>query len=130
MNGELSAPPGLCIRQTERRGRGVFAARPFAVGEVIERAPVLVIPRAQVAALRGTLLDSYWFWWDEEHNACALGCGSLYNHDCPANAAFARDIAVAAIVFTAVRAIAIGEEITINYGGAPDDPASVWFDLV
>jgi uncharacterized protein len=124
-----TSPPGLAVRMTAARGRGVFATRAFASGEVIECAPVIVIPREQVAALRGTLLDDYWFWWDEQHNACALGCGSLYNHAAPANARFERDRDAGVLVFTAVREIAAGDEITINYHGDPDDPSSVWFDL-
>lgn len=116
------------MAESPGRGRGVFAARAFAAGEVLERAPVIVFPRADVRPLAGTLLDDYWFWWDEDHNAAALGCGSLYNHDCPANARYERDPATRTLTFVAVRAIDAGEEITINYGGAPDAAASVWFD--
>lgn len=107
----------------------MFATRAFAVGERIERAPVLVVPRTDVAPLRGTLLDDYWFAWDSAHVACGLGWASLYNHACPANAAFTLVPAARAIDFTAVRPIAAGEEITINYQGAPDDPTPVWFPL-
>lgn len=124
---EPSAPPGLCVRDSPGRGRGVFATRAFAVGEVIERAPVIVFPRADVRPLAGTLLDSYWFWWDDEHNAAALGCGALYNHECPANARFVREATTRTLVFVAVRAIRCGDEITINYGGDPDEPSPVWF---
>lgn len=124
-----STPPGLRVGSSPGRGRGVFAARAFAADEVIERAPVIVFPRADVRPLAGTLLDDYWFWWDDEHNAAALGCGSLYNHDCPANARFERDRDGRMLVFTAARAIAVGEEITINYGGAPAAENAVWFDV-
>jgi|RhiMethySRZTD1v2_1073278.scaffolds.fasta_scaffold2082937_1 SET domain-containing protein len=127
---EPTVPPGLRIGPSPGRGRGVFATRAFAAGEVIERAPVLVFPRADVRPLAGTLLDHYWFWWDDAHNAVSFGCGSLYNHDSPANARFVRDAVRQVIVFVAVRAIASGEEITINYGGDPYGPASVWFDVM
>ena len=86
-----SSPAGLRIGETPARGRGVFAARRFAAGEVIERAPVIVFSRAIVQPLAGTRLDDYWFWWDETHNCLGLGCASLYNHAAPANARFARD---------------------------------------
>lgn len=125
---EASAPPGLRVGESPGRGRGVFAARAFAVGEVIERAPVIVFPRAEVRPLRGTLLDDYWFWWDDVHNAAALGCGSLYNHACPANARYECEPTTRTLVFTAARAIACGEEITINYGSHPEDARPVWFD--
>ncbi len=129
MHHECTVPAGLRIAEIAGRGRGVTAALPFAAGEVIELAPVLVVPRADAALLQGRLLDSYWFWWDAGHNALGLGCASLYNHACPANARFERDLAGPALTFTAVRDIAVGEEITINYHGEPDDPSSVWFDL-
>jgi SET domain-containing protein len=125
---EPSAPPGLCVRSSPGRGRGVFALRAFAPGDVVERAPVVVFPRVLVSGLGGTVLDDYWFWWDDACNALALGCGSLYNHACPANARFERDFAGRLLVFVAVRAIAPGDEVTINYGGDPDEPAPVWFE--
>ena len=127
MSNEPSAPPGLRIATTAARGRGVFAARAFRRDEVIERAPVIVFPRSDVRALQGTLLDDYWFWWDEVHNAAALGCGSLYNHACPANARYHRELVARMLVFVAVRDIAAGDEITINYNGASDDGSPVWF---
>ncbi|MBL9077169.1 MAG: SET domain-containing protein-lysine N-methyltransferase [Planctomycetes bacterium] len=126
---EPSTPPGLRVVELPGRGRGVAAARAFAAGDRIECAPVVVVPSADAALLRGRLLDSYWFWWDPEHRAVGLGLASLYNHGCPANARFDRDLAARVLVFTAVRPIAAGDEITINYHGDPDDPSSVWFDL-
>lgn len=126
---ECTAPIGLHIAEIPGRGRGVLAARAFAAGERIECAPVVVLPSVDSALLQGRLLDSYWFWWDAEHRALGLGCASLYNHACPANARFERDAAARTLTFTAVRNIAAGQEITINYHGEPDDASSVWFDL-
>jgi hypothetical protein len=122
-------PHGVRVVELPGRGRGLVAARAFAEGELIERAPVIVVPRGDVAPLRGTLLDDYWFWWDEQHVACALGWVSLYNHACPANATFACELAMRTIAIRAVAAIAAGDEITINYHGAPDDARPVWFAL-
>ena len=126
----MSVSPGLRVGEAAGRGRGVFAARAFRAGDVIERAPVVVFPRALVRPLEGSVLDSYWFWWDEQHNAMGLGCASLYNHACPANARFERDIAAQQLVFVAVREIAAGEEITVNYHGDPEDPSPTWFPVV
>ena len=129
-SGAPSAPPGLRITTTSGRGRGVFATRAFAPGELLERAAVIVFERALTAQLRGTVLDDYWFWWDDAHNAFALGCGSLYNHAAPANARYVVEPASRTLAFSAVRAIAAGEEVTINYHGEPDDPTPVWFTAV
>lgn len=125
---EPTAPPGLRVCESSGRGRGVFAARAFRAGEVLERAPVVVFPREVVRLVQGTRLDDYWFWWDDEHLGLALGCGSLYNHRCPANARFVRDKASNLMTYVAARDIAAGEEVTINYNGEPDDPAPVWFE--
>ena len=122
-----SPPVGLRIVELPGRGRGVLAARAFRRGEVLEQAPVLVVPRAVLQPLRGTLLDDYWFWWDVDHNACALGWASLYNHACPANASFRLERPARVIVFEAVDDIDAGDEVTINYHGEPGDPSPVWF---
>jgi uncharacterized protein len=126
---ECTVAAGLRVAEIPGRGRGVLAARSFAAGERIECAPVLVVPRADAALLQGRLLDSYWFWWDADHNALGLGCASLYNHSCPANARFERDLEARTLTVTAACDIAAGQEITINYHGDPDDASSVWFDL-
>ena len=121
-----SAPPGLRIGASPGRGRGVFAAHPFAPGELLERAAAIVFPRGIVAPLRGTLLDDYWFAWDACSLAAVLGCGSLYNHACPANARFVVEPESRTVAFLAVRSIAAGDEVTVNYHGDPDDPPSVF----
>ncbi len=32
-------------------------------------------------------------------------------------------------IFTALRDIAPGEEITVNYNGSPEDQSAVWFEV-
>jgi SET domain-containing protein len=128
-SAEPTPPRGVRVAELPGRGRGVVAVRTFAAGDVVERAPVIVVPRADVAPLRGTLLDDYWFWWDDGHVACALGWASLYNHACPANATFARDERTRTLLITAARPIAAGDEVTINYHGEPGDARPVWFTL-
>ena len=88
---EPTAPAGLRIAVSPGRGRGVFATRTFEIGDLIERAAAIPFARELVAPLRATLLDDYWFWWDDAHNAVVLGCGTLYNHACPANARYATE---------------------------------------
>ncbi|MBL8733162.1 MAG: SET domain-containing protein-lysine N-methyltransferase [Planctomycetes bacterium] len=128
--GQPPLPPGgVEVRDTPGRGRGVFATRRFHQGEVIERAPVIVVPRSLIAPLKGSLLDDYWFQWGEHDGAYALGWASLYNHRCPSNATFTCDHAARTVVISTVRDIAPGEEILINYHGTPDDPDPLWFPI-
>jgi hypothetical protein len=122
-----SNPVGLRVIHSNGRGRGLAATRAFRRGEVLERAPVIVVARHVLQPLRGSALDDYWFWWDDGHNAFALGWAALYNHACPANARFRLERAAQLIVFEAAADIQEGEEVTINYHGEPGDPSPVWF---
>jgi SET domain-containing protein len=118
------------VRRVKGKGRGVFARRPIAEGDVIESCPVLVMPAADLR--RGedwTHLGDYCFEWGEGTMALALGFGSLYNHSYRPNARY-EDVAGPTKLFVAVRDIAAGEEITVNYNGEPDDASPVWFDVI
>jgi SET domain-containing protein len=118
------------VKRIKGKGRGVFARRAIARGEVIERLPVLVMTADEYAkGLSITPLKDYCFAWGVDQVALALGYGSLYNHSYKPNARYA-DIQPATKAFVALRAIAPGEEITVNYNGKPGSRAKVWFELV
>jgi SET domain-containing protein len=53
--------------------------------------------------------------------------GSLYNHSYTPNAVYAKQYDQLIITYTALRDIAAGEEILINYNGRPDDLDPLWF---
>lgn len=112
-------------------GTGVFAAEPIAAEGVIEICPVLLFPKAQLAAMRQTMLDDYYFDWgdDGEWFAVALGYGSLYNHAYEPNADYGMDFENKTIDIYALRDIAPGEEIFVNYNGSPENRSKVWFEL-
>ena len=107
----------LVIRRVRGRGRGVFAGRTFAVGELIEVCPVIPLTEAEATTCATTVLDDYFFEWGPNGAAyaLALGYGSLYNHSNDPNAAFVLRTRLLQIVFRAVRPIRKGEEITIDY---------------
>jgi ribosomal protein S18 acetylase RimI-like enzyme len=125
--GETSLFAGV----TSRKGRGIFAQRSILKGELIEEAPVVVIPSAQVPLLDQTTLGDYYFLWgnDEQEAAVMLGSCSLCNHCYEPNAIFILDPGRLTIRFVACRDIESGEEITINYNGLPEDRRAVWFDV-
>jgi uncharacterized protein len=99
------------------KGRGVVACRPIREGETIERPPVIVIPASDVAKIRETRLKGYYFEWGDDYRqgAIALGYGSLYNHSYSPNARYEFGDDEECLAFIALRDIAAGEEITINY---------------
>ncbi len=122
----------ITVGPSRGRGRGVFARRHFAEGELIEQVPVLVIPGEEWHFIEKTVLFSYCFSWgaDSEHAALALGYGSLYNHSYQPNATYVKRLAELLIDFVALRPIAAGEEVTVNYNGSPNNQAPMWFGEV
>lgn len=129
----LTPSDAVEVKQVAGKGRGVFARRAIRKGEIIERAPVLVLPLSDV--MRGpddwTGLGNYCFEWGKNRVALALGFGSLYNHSFNPNARYddeARRLRIK--VFSAIRDIEPGEEVTINYNGDPEDRSPVWFRVI
>jgi SET domain-containing protein len=118
------------VRQVKGKGRGVFARRTIAKGEVFERVPVLVLPIEEIQSVDGwSGLAGYCFNWGEGTVALALGYGSMYNHSFRPNAKY-DDIGRRTKVFSAIREIRVGEEVTINYNADPKDRSPVGFTVI
>jgi hypothetical protein len=113
------------------RGRGVFATRALQAGEVIERAPVIVIPGDEWDDMAETTLADHCFSWGPglQDAAIVFGHGSFYNHSYSPNARFERLPDERLMQYVARRAIAPGEEITINYHEGQESQAPLWFDV-
>ena len=118
------------VKRIKGKGRGVFARRAIREGELIERVPVLVLPLEEIRDAEGwTGLAGYCFLWGEGTVALALGYGSLYNHSFRPNARY-DDEPQRAKLYSAIRDIKAGEEITINYNGEPTDLSPVGFEVI
>lgn len=113
------------IRKSRGRGRGVFATKRIKRGTVIESCPVLLFEQKTSRHM----LQEFAFRWDKNHVALALGWGSLYNHSYTPNAACDQRKRQQCIDIIALRNIEVGEEITFNYNGAPDDDSPLWFTV-
>jgi uncharacterized protein len=116
------------IRRDPRKGRGVFARRAIAAGELIEAAPVVVFDADEARWLDRTILHHYYFHWDGDpdgdgRSAIAFGAVSLCNHSPSPRAKVERNHAGQTLDLRAVRPIAPGEEVTIDYG------CSLWFEV-
>jgi SET domain-containing protein len=105
--------PGIGVRRG-RRGRGVFALRPFAEGEVVETCPTVVLDDDDVA---GVARDYVFSAHRPDKLLLVLGYGMLYNHAADPNL-FHRSAGRLLIEFVALRDIAAGEELTHDYGAA------------
>ncbi len=119
----------LYVAESELHGMGVHARRAVAEGEEIERCPVLVLPAEDLDAISDTALAGYWFDWSDGDGALALGYGSLYNHSFTPNARYFHEHDDGVVVYVALRDIAAGEEITINYNAEPECTDPLWFDV-
>ncbi len=86
-----------------------------------------MVPIAQRSAVDTTVLFDYCYEWDGAAGL-ALGFGSLYNHSYEPNAHYRQHVDRGLVIVTALRAIAKGEEVTINYHGDPADQRPVWYE--
>jgi uncharacterized protein len=118
----------ICIRNVKGKGRGVFARRAIARGALIERVPVAIVPLKLLADPNDPALSRYFYEWGRNTVAIALGYGSLYNHSYTPNAVYLEGDKI--MTYRALRDIAAGEEITINYNGEATDRTPVGFDVV
>lgn len=114
------------VRNSPKRGRGVFARQAIQSGTVIEEVPILIVTWDEIA---DSELADYAFVYTSTKSAIALGYGSIYNHSFDPNARY-DDIGRKKKVFSAIKDIAKGEEIFVNYNGDPDNTEAVDFVVV
>ncbi len=128
-------PPAASVRDTgSERGRGVFAQRNFAAGEIIESSPVVIFDSPFMSfpdELKRIVFSWGLLCGTGTSHAVALGYGSLYNHNDPANMRYQADPENRVLKFIAARNITAGEELTVNYnavGGGASWSDTNWFD--
>jgi SET domain-containing protein len=109
------------IRLLPEKGRCVFARQDFARGSILEKAPIILLPKKDWQRIEKTCLHNYAFGLGPDHDqaAIALGLGSLFNHSYEPNAFYRKLLVKQNIEFVALRDIRSGEEITVNYSGHP-----------
>jgi SET domain-containing protein len=122
--------PILYIMETAGRGRGVFTTEAIPEGTTIEIAPVIVLNQTERALIDTTLLHDYIFEWgiNEQEAAVALGYVSIYNHQVDSNCKYEMDFENKTIQIQTKRAIAVDEELCINYNGDGVTDKPVWFE--
>jgi hypothetical protein len=105
---------------------------PFAQGAVIECAPVQVVGRHELPDLESTSIAGHVLLWGEDNQdwAIAFGYATLYNHSYQPAAYCIKRLHDSSLMMVALRDIAAGEEITVNYNGDPEDWSAVGFDVV
>ena len=124
----------LLVRDTGTiKGRGVYAARAHAQGEIVESCPVILFT-ATFAEIPIEVRKVLFNWGvlarTQQSHCLALGYGSLYNHGNPANMRYEGDDEAKVLRFVAIQPIAEGEELTVNYsaeGGGHESEDNDWF---
>ncbi len=111
------------------KGRGVFTKESISADTIIEIAPVIAMSAAERKLLDKTSLYSYIFEWGVNEDQCCIGLGmvSLYNHSYNSNCEYQMDYEKNLIEIKTVKAVAKGEELTINYNGDCNSRKKVWF---
>ena len=114
----------LYIKNVAEKGRGVFAAKPIRKGDIVEAAPVIVIPDEDVDLIDQTAMADYYFKWGESHFALVSGYGSLYNFSELPNLSFEVDLINEVMVYRAIKSIKKDQELTVHY------QCDLWFEPV
>lgn len=119
----------VTVKMTPTMGRGVFAARTIAQGEVLGAFHTIRLPPHEVAAMAGSTLSHFWFEDDADGAAfVVLGFIELVNHSLTPNAdrSWAPSPEGEIVTLFAARDIAPGEQLFIDYkfDAKPGNP--VW----
>lgn len=112
-------------------GRGVYARADIKKGEIIERCPVIEVPRYDTSNLKESILVTYFFYFGKKKQrlAIALGFGSIYDHSYKPNATYKIKLTGRTMDFVALKDIKKDDEITVNYNfGNPKDKRPLWFN--
>jgi len=110
----MSTPPKPHFSDGKRVG--VTAARRFAAGTTIERAPIIVIPAHEAWILGRTGVAPYLEPWETASGdmALPLGLGAIYRDDGEPNAKFVARPDEMAIDIVALRDIEEGEDVVVS----------------
>ena len=108
--------------------RCIKAARDIKTGELIESAPVILVPITELEHLDKTVLTNYNYDWDEKKDAFVIGYCVLTNHSFSANASYKCNLEKKCMEYYAAKDIKKDEEIFINYNGKSNDASPLEYD--
>lgn len=111
------------VRSSPIEGRGVFATQALSPGAPFHTAELLIFDLDEYPALQQTRAAHYVFHVSDDPaesgksvTGLAMSRISFINHARPANCSFQVDADTSTVSFAALRDIAAGEELTIDYG--------------
>ena len=118
-----------------KKGKGVFSKRLIKEGTVIDVAHVVLLKENEFDLIADTVLYNYSYEWGGPNNdsefmaAISLSISQFINHSFTPNIKYEYDYENKAIIYTAIRDINKGEELTVNYNGDVDNKKDVWFEV-
>lgn len=104
------------LRVTKKYGRGIYAAKNLRKGTIVEVSPLVLFNNHDIKYGKETILNHYWFEFDEKHYCLALGYGSLFNHHPKPNTSSEIDMKMKTITFVVEKDIKKGQQLFIDYG--------------
>jgi SET domain-containing protein len=112
-------------------GRGVYARRDIKKAEIIEKCPIIEVPKHDMSNLKESILVTYFYFFGKkkEQLLIALGFGSIYNHAYIPNAIYKIKPAEKTIDFIALNDIKKDDEITVNYNTNLKNKSPLWFEV-
>ena len=118
--------PSLEIKSAGLKGRGVFTKKSIKAGKLFLRNETIALSPGDTHFVESSILGRYIFGSDhrmDPFSYLAVGHGSLLNHSDDPNTEFRLSEGPHGkmVVFTALRNIKAGEEITIDYGWDDED---------
>ena len=129
MNAPVHTANPITVRMTPSMGRGVFAGRAIARGELLGEFFTIRLPAGEVKKMAGTSLSTFWFEDGPGGDAfVVLGWIELVNHSLTPNTDRSwRPTPEGEIVSVhAVRDIALGEQLFIDYRFDPRASNPPW----
>jgi SET domain-containing protein len=115
------------------KGRGAVATRDIKKGETLDIAHVIILTSKEFEQIENTVLYNYVFDWGDPYDpsvntlAIAMSPCEFFNHSYAPNARYKHDYEQKAIIFSAIKDIKQGEEISVNYNCQPGDKSPLWF---
>jgi uncharacterized protein len=124
----LGPPPDrpVVVAPSPLAGRGLFTTRFVRHGEVLDVAPVVLVPASERHHLDATALSGHYWDWDGDA-ALAMGPISFTNHGRPGCARWERDDDACTMVLIATRDLGPGEEVLVDYLADGDPADELWF---
>jgi SET domain-containing protein len=104
----------LAVRRSPLHRWGVFATAKIAAYELLEESPYFLTPLKELR--KAPSCETYSYYLDNTTSIIGLGLAGLYNHSSDPNCSHEIDQVNNLMRHYALRPIALGEELTIDYG--------------